>query len=104
MQNKKRLAAQAGEIRRIQLSESLPAVYGRYVGGVAEWLNAPVLKTNDGRVAEWSIALVLKTSEPRGSVGSNPTSSANRFNRLASLSSTPRTLLQVRYKLAVWGV
>ena len=30
-----------------------------------------------GGVAEWSKALVLKTSEPRGSVGSNPTPTAN---------------------------
>ena len=53
MQNKKRLAARAGEIRRIRLSESLPAVYGRYVGGVAEWLNAPVLKTDVGESLPW---------------------------------------------------
>ena len=30
-----------------------------------------------GEVAEWSIAAVLKTVDPRGSVGSNPTLSAN---------------------------
>ena len=30
-----------------------------------------------GELAEWSIAAVLKTVELRGSVGSNPTFSAN---------------------------
>ena len=30
-----------------------------------------------GGMAEWSIALVLKTNVPQGTVGSNPTSSAN---------------------------
>ena len=30
-----------------------------------------------GEVAEWSIATVLKTVDPQGSVGSNPTLSAN---------------------------
>ena len=61
---------------------------------------AATLKTYSGSVAEWFKALVLKTSEPKGSVGSNPTSSANSFNRLASLISVRKTLLQVRYKLA----
>lgn len=32
-----------------------------------------------GSVAEWSIAAVLKTVGLKGSVGSNPTASANRF-------------------------
>ncbi len=32
-----------------------------------------------GRVAEWPIAAVLKTGGPKGSVGSNPTSSAIFF-------------------------
>ena len=32
-------------------------------------------------------ALVLKTSEPKGSVGSNPTSSANSFNGLVPFNS-----------------
>ena len=31
-----------------------------------------------GRLAEWSNALVLKTSVPQGTVGSNPTSSAEK--------------------------
>ncbi len=35
------------------------------------------LQTNRG-VAEWSIALVLKTSVPRGTGGSNPSSSASQ--------------------------
>ena len=35
-----------------------------------------------GRLAEWSIAAVLKTVELRGSVGSNPTSSAKVGNNL----------------------
>ena len=37
--------------------------------------------TGPGGVAEWSKALVLKTSEPRGSVGSNPTPTANQSFR-----------------------
>ena len=32
---------------------------------------------DSGEVAEWSKAAVLKTVEPQGSVGSNPTFSAN---------------------------
>ena len=32
-----------------------------------------------GRLAEWLNATVLKTDEPKGSVGSNPTSSAILF-------------------------
>ena len=72
-------------------------------GSVAEWFKALVLKTNDGRVAEWSIAAVLKTADVQASVGSNPTPSANSFNRLASFSSARKTLLQVRYKVAIKG-
>ena len=34
-------------------------------------------KHPNGGVVEWSIAPVLKTGEPKGSVGSNPTPSAN---------------------------
>lgn len=64
---------------------------------------ALVLKTNDGRVAEWSIAAVLKTADVQASVGSNPTPSANKNNRLASFSSARKTPLQVRYKLAAQG-
>ncbi|MCB2111763.1 MAG: hypothetical protein KDD88_12185, partial [Rhodobacteraceae bacterium] len=44
--------------------------------------------------------LVLKTSEPKGSVGSNPTSSANIFNGLVRIGSTRKTLPHVRYKAA----
>ena len=32
-------------------------------------------------MAEWSIALVLKTSVPKGTVGSNPTSSAKQLEK-----------------------
>jgi hypothetical protein len=32
---------------------------------------------NNGSVAEWSMALVLKTKDPKGSVSSNLTASAN---------------------------
>ncbi len=50
-------------------------------------------------MAEWLKALVLKTSEPKGSVGSNPTSSATSFNGSVRLGSTRKTLPQVRYKV-----
>ncbi len=33
-----------------------------------------------GGMAEWLKAAVLKTVDPRGSVGSNPTPSANTFS------------------------
>ncbi len=36
-----------------------------------------VANHSTGGVVEWSIAPVLKTGEPQGSVGSNPTPSAN---------------------------
>ena len=39
-----------------------------------------------GGVAEWSKALVLKTSEPRGSVGSNPTPTADQSREALALS------------------
>ena len=35
-----------------------------------------------GWVSEWLKELVLKTSEPKGSVGSNPTPSANLKGRI----------------------
>jgi hypothetical protein len=39
--------------------------------------NVPAIHASSGEVVEWSIAPVLKTGEPKGSVGSNPTLSAN---------------------------
>ena len=35
-----------------------------------------------GGMAEWFKAAVLKTAVPRGTVGSNPTPSAREFNRI----------------------
>ena len=37
----------------------------------------PTIETKLGELAEWPIALVLKTREPKGSVSSNLTLSAN---------------------------
>ncbi len=39
--------------------------------------NSPLPSTSFGNVAEWVKAAVLKTVESKGSVGSNPTISAN---------------------------
>ena len=38
------------------------------------------INLDNGRLAERSNALVLKTSVPKGTVGSNPTSSAKRYS------------------------
>lgn len=38
---------------RATLSESLPPAYAAPVGGVAEWFNAPVLKTDVGVTLPW---------------------------------------------------
>lgn len=57
-----------------------------------------------GRVTEWFIVLVLKTSVPKGTVGSNPTSSANfvsiwKDDRVAYRSS----LLKMRIRKGSGG-
>ena len=41
---------------------------------------------NNGSVAEWSMALVLKTKDPKGSVSSNLTASAN-FKRSLKMTA-----------------
>ena len=51
-----------------------------------------------GEVAEWFNAPVLKTGEPQGSGGSNPSLSAIRRVRSSSLSRQPKCLA-VRAKM-----
>ena len=43
--------------------------------------NKATLKKSFGEVAEWSIAAVLKTVVPRGTRGSNPCLSAERYGQ-----------------------
>ena len=38
---------------RLALLESIFCSYAEFVGGVAEWLNAPVLKTDVGESLPW---------------------------------------------------
>ncbi len=61
-------------------------------GGVAERLNATVLKTVVGGVAEWSIAPVLKTGNGQPFVSSNLTASANKNKCLAYLGGYAESL------------
>ena len=50
-----------------------------------------------GRLAEWSIAAVLKTVELRGSVGSNPTSSAEKVFGVKFLGTPYQNPMCVHY-------
>jgi hypothetical protein len=58
---------------------------------LAKSAHTPPASQCTGGVVEWSIAPVLKTGEPQGSVGSNPTPSANFFRYMFQMIEIDQT-------------